>query len=384
MKPKRRKLMSKKSKPTVAYKKLYEVVRTPVVLTDLSKGGMRQLLLASEAEILAYAAALPGAQRSKDYVFIPSIDPNPMMIVAHVDTVRSKPLLPSGLAYQNGVFSTCDGDALGADDRAGVYAVLRLREMCLAEGVQMPHILLTDGEESGGIGVRACIKDGVLAPWMDDVTLMLEFDRAGADEAVTYSGDLPPKTKEYLKSWGWRLGHGSYTDIATLITEYETPGVNLSVGYYNQHTDKETLVVRHLEGTIETAFRMLKSPFTIKEKQKEKVFTSYGYGKSGYGHLSSWDSPARDLPVSANYGGKIDMVLDSLYHCPDCDDLWHSCECGAIAQSLVDALSDAELLEMMDDGNGYFMEGDPPIAEICKLLGWKNCFEEEEEEEDKD
>lgn len=330
--------------------------RAPTVLT--LKSTIRDFLLASEGEILDYAASLPGAVSGGTYVWIPSEDPNPMMIVAHVDTVRTTQLLPKALVFNRGVFRTTDKQALGADDRAGVFAVLAIREHCLFEGLKVPHILLTDGEESGGIGVSDFIADKVLDPYESGITMLLEFDRKGADEAVTYGGDLPDKACEYIESWGWQTGHGSYTDISSLIDTYQIPGVNLSVGYYDQHTSSERLVINHLRSTINTAIKMLADPLTTKEKQIDRWG---GYSRSGYG----WE----DWGIKEDkYDTRIDMVLDALYRCPDCANLWHSCTCGTIALELIDQLTEKELEILIDEDNGYFVAGDAPADEIAAYL----------------
>ena len=65
----------------------------------------------------------------------PIIDPDfiyaegtvPVLLVAHYDTVLKNP--PSNIINDNGVLSAKNG--LGADDRAGVYAILKIIEKYL-------------------------------------------------------------------------------------------------------------------------------------------------------------------------------------------------------------------------------------------------------------
>ncbi len=185
----------------------------------------------------------------------------PVMLVSHMDTVHrlSKDgYLAEGLAYHDDgthlrLFAG-KGVGLGADDRAGVWGITEL----LHRGFR-PHVLLTDGEESGAHGARAAaveLKDRVLA---SGVRVMVELDRQGDNDCVFYDcGNAD--TVKWAESFGFRKSHGSFTDISVLMKEWKVSGVNLSVGYYRQHTEWEVLRLDELLRTLSRVGRMLRDP----------------------------------------------------------------------------------------------------------------------------
>jgi len=152
---------------------------------------------------------------------------NPLCLVAHLDTVRGTDKLHP---YVVNSIMRNKGGVLGADDRAGVYSLYRLLEICAEDGVPFPSVLLTFGEECGGIGVKQFIADFNKPP--ADTTMFIELDRQGANEYVYYSGSLPAEIRSYVESWGFVEAHGSYSDITDLTAAYHVPSVNLSGGYY--------------------------------------------------------------------------------------------------------------------------------------------------------
>ncbi|MFU8771978.1 MAG: M28 family peptidase [Anaerolineales bacterium] len=334
---------------------------------------IEDFLLAGEAQILEQFSKLKGAvHRPGLYTFIPGA--GSILLVAHVDTVRTGQLLPSEVVFRHGVYSTTGKTPLGADDRAGVYAIHRIINSLRPD--ELPHILLTDGEESGGYGVREFIADKVLEPIKDDLNLMLEFDRMGADEAVTYSGELPEYIRGYLEERGWRTGHGSYTDIATLIDAYSIPGSNLSVGYYDQHTNRETLVMDYLEMTIKRALGILADPPKGAHTQELRVFMGrYGYSdidQNWLGHYDarddSWEAEwdARKDTLKAVTMDDIQWALDTLDpQCQVCMEDWNRCACGNVAESILELLWDDELHLLMEHPK---MKDSPVAKDIAEHL----------------
>jgi hypothetical protein len=191
-------------------------------------------------------------RKKGDYIYvIGDTDRCPYCLVAHMDTVRdeSKPI---DLKKTRNVITNRRG-ILGADDRAGVYAISKIIERLDA----LPSILLTHGEESGGLGAIQFVHDRI---WSGKDTLFIELDRKGGNEYVTY-GYRPNKVlRRYLGSFGYIENHGTFSDIAILTEDLEVPGVNLSVGYYDQHTHRERLHLDELEMTIQRVAAMCREP----------------------------------------------------------------------------------------------------------------------------
>ncbi len=172
----------------------------------------------------------------------------PIMLVAHTDTVHARP--PTALYHDPAADVVWSPSGLGADDRAGVYALAAL----LAEGYR-PHILFTDGEERGGIGAHNATEE-LTAP---NVRCLIQLDRAGCDHYVSYSCDSAVM-RRYLDAHGLSEQEGTYSDVATLMPAWGIAGANLACGYYGQHSHSEYLSLKQLNGAMARVRRMLTSP----------------------------------------------------------------------------------------------------------------------------
>lgn len=171
----------------------------------------------------------------------------PIALVAHLDTVFKNP--PAEIFYdqrQGVVFSP---QGLGADDRAGIFAIIRIVQSGLR-----PHIILTTDEEYGGIG--ATVLGSKDCPFKD-LRYIIELDRRGSDDCVFYDCSNQ-EFIDYVESFGFVEAFGSFTDICCLCKPWGVAGVNLSVGYRDEHTKVEVLFTNQLLATIEKVKKMLK------------------------------------------------------------------------------------------------------------------------------
>jgi di/tripeptidase len=188
-----------------------------------------------------------------DYLY--ALGTNPIALVAHLDTLADyrtefRFLEADGwIANANGI--------LGADDRAGVYAILTILEECTGRDVDKPSVIFANHEETGCLGVKRFIRDEVLST---GVKLFIELDRCGSDEYVAYMPNLPKAVAAYIEHFGYRRTQGTSSDIKHLTRAYGIPSVNVSVGYYRQHTMHERLNIRELFATIERVLAMLRTP----------------------------------------------------------------------------------------------------------------------------
>ena len=166
----------------------------------------------------------------------------PILFVAHLDTVRDKKELnpPKKLNYnkKKDILSTPNG-ILGGDDRCGVYAI-----MCLLQDYR-PHVLFTEDEESGLKGAFKTILK-LKAP---DVKYIVALDRRGDNHCVFYDCDNELFMK-YIHLYGFDDRYGSLCDLSILGPAWDIATVNLSVGYYNEHTEDEYIKVKELASTI--------------------------------------------------------------------------------------------------------------------------------------
>ena len=156
-------------------------------------------------------------------------------LVAHVDTKYRK--MPLNLKSQEPGWLYSETGVLGADDRAGVYIILKLLSMGLET-----NVLFCNGEESGGIGALKAYDELD----MSHIKLFIELDFRGHMEYAVYHPQ-PQWVHDIPQSIGFTESTGTFTDIAIF---YGTPGFNLSVGYYNQHTAEERLNLHSMDHTL--------------------------------------------------------------------------------------------------------------------------------------
>ena len=188
--------------------------------------------------VLKKFAALPGAIGNsggdmEGFVYVPGTREDGVLLVAHADTVGHEydgiklVETPDTIRNARGI--------LGADDRAGCAMLWLLRD--LGHG-----LLLTDGEEYGGIGaefLRWCCPD-----IFDEINrryrFMIEIDRRGGGDFKCYNVG----TEEFRAYVGQKTAFTEpdrlrSTDIVYLCRDI--CGVNLSCGYYGEHTEAEYL-----------------------------------------------------------------------------------------------------------------------------------------------
>lgn len=172
----------------------------------------------------------------------------PIALCAHMDIVGAEP--PSNLFYdtdKNVIWA--GGHILGADDRAGITAIWEI----IKRKEYKPHLIFTTGEETGAAGAHALAIHG--NPFKE-LKFIIELDRANNNDCVFYDCDNP-QFEEYINSFGFETEYGTFTDISILCPSWKVAGVNLSVGYYFEHTKYEHLKFDELEETIKRVMNIL-------------------------------------------------------------------------------------------------------------------------------
>jgi di/tripeptidase len=191
----------------------------------------------------------------------------PVLLVAHMDTVITTPNQMICYDEESDMIYSPQG-VLGGDDRCGVYAILKLLEK------HRPHILFTEDEEIGGIGA---IKASNTLP-KPDVKYIVEFDRRGKKDCVFYECGNQDFI-DYVKTFGFKEDFGTFSDISILGEVWDIASVNLSCGYYNEHTKKEYIIFHELEKTIKRANKMLKRVTKAKSFDHQGRTYEKGYVK---------------------------------------------------------------------------------------------------------
>lgn len=181
---------------------------------------------------------------TKDYIV--AIGEIPIALVAHMDTVFKTPV--SNLYYDRQKNVLWSPEGLGADDRAGVFAILKI----LQAGYR-PSVIFTTDEEKGGLGANELGKTPCPIP---NLKYLIELDRRGINDCVFYDCYCP-QFIQYVESFGFFERYGSFSDISFLMEEWDICGVNLSIGYEDEHSYSETLHVDPMFDTIRKVIKMI-------------------------------------------------------------------------------------------------------------------------------
>lgn len=185
-----------------------------------------------------------------------------VLLSAHMDTVRNV-LKERELIEDNGIISS-DKGALGADDRAGITVILTvLRNLESHTGFNGTLKIAFSREEEIG-----CVGSGKINPkWYSDVDLAIVVDRRGNRDIVVGNYSMPFCSNEVgrfledvsvLSGMDWQCVEGGISDAMT-FAENGINSVNLSVGYRNEHTDKEYVVLDDMADTV----RLIMQAFAV-------------------------------------------------------------------------------------------------------------------------
>lgn len=229
----------------------------------------------------------------------------PVCLIAHLDTVFDQEKCKDKEIYvdtEHQVMWSPQG--LGTDDRAGVFAILKLLKM----GYK-PYIIFTQGEEEGCLGAKALVRRFPKSPWKK-LKYILQLDRRGEQDCVFYDCDNPDFT-EYVESFGFVTDWGSFSDISEIAPAWGIAAANLSVGYWDEHTYCERVALSWLEQTIEKVKKMLD---VCNEAQK------YEYIEIKR-PLFDKTTTASDMCILC--GGPIDEAAEYACVCSTCSAPWH-------------------------------------------------------------
>ena len=184
-----------------------------------------------------------------NYILSVGVDPT-IAFTAHTDTVHRQEGIQT-LSVEDNFITTMTGSCLGADCTTGLWLMLGMIEAGI-EGVYIAHA----AEEIGGIGSSSLVADS--PSWLANIQACISFDRFGTNSVITHQGGRRTASDAFAVSLADILGMaqlkpdtgGTYTD------SMEYSGVvpectNLSVGYYDQHTSKESQDILFAETLLE-------------------------------------------------------------------------------------------------------------------------------------
>lgn len=216
---------------------------------------------------------------------------------SHMDTV-SGVVEDKRIVNDNGVYTAHlpngDRTVLGADDRAGIATILTIMNF-LPNFNGTLKVSFYREEEIGCVGSSNSDKT-----FLSDVDLSITFDRHGSKDIVVGTMGQPFSCNEVgnwleiiasTNGFEYKAIEGGISDAMT-VSEEGINAVNLSVGYYNEHTKNEFLVFSELYTTLEFAKVAIEDlnrvyyTFTPVPKENQWIeawsYKSYGYGYDSY------------------------------------------------------------------------------------------------------
>jgi hypothetical protein len=278
-------------------------------------------LTMSQNDVLDKFMNLPNAftdgttKKQNRFVFVPGTRDDRVLLVAHADTVWLDN--PIRLGYFNNILYSLDrntnkqtkqadgstrtrwGVGIGADDRAGCAIAWALRDLGHS-------ILITSGEEQGCIGSKWIMGDKA---WRKNIntthSFIVQFDRHGHKDIVFYDKGTKAFVEYTKEQTGFTPAQGSYTDIRELC--YNICGVNISVGYHDEHRPEEKLVVDQFMNTLQTAKYWLSKKVPTYPLIKEEIFDikpKYNNNFYGKGWKDELDEDWIDTWQRKNDSGK--------------------------------------------------------------------------------
>lgn len=204
------------------------------------------------------AAVMRGAGPER-FLYVPGTRPNRVLLTAHADTFWDvnrgyEPGEDHGAYFSEGVFRSRAHDrGLGADDRAGCAILWLLQDLGHS-------LLITDGEEQGRKGSKRLMNDpdhrDIAAEINEGHRFVMAFDRRNASDFKCY-GVGTDEFRAYVTGFtGYEEPDRRHSsDIVSLCRKIA--GVNLSVGYCDEHEPEERLVFAQWMRTMFIARSML-------------------------------------------------------------------------------------------------------------------------------
>jgi len=239
--------------------------------------------------ILNYCKNIPNITFELDHynnLFVTKNTNNPetyACLLAHTDQIETNK--GAYRVYEsNGVMyglHKIDGSrcGLGCDDANGICVALQMLE-------ELPDlkVIFTTEEEVGAKGaVEACFNTDFLY----NIRYFLQADRRGASDLITHTNGIDVVTDEFIldlspiiNKYGYSENTGTFTDVGELVENVKVCGVNISCGYYLEHTVNEYCKISELENCLNFIYEILTTLTSDKQYHIEvlnKYSSNYNY-----------------------------------------------------------------------------------------------------------
>lgn len=177
---------------------------------------------------------------------------------SHQDTVDNKLGVNKLVVDNAGLVSVRGGGVLGADCGAGMYIMIRM----ILAGKPGLYVFFST-EEQGRVGSTAYrMPNQAERGVAEHIKKCVSFDRKGTNNLITHQMGERGCSEEFADAFiaAFDLQYkkdptGSYTDSYSFFDSVPEC-INLSVGYYNQHTKNEAQDVPFLERLVDACITM--------------------------------------------------------------------------------------------------------------------------------
>jgi len=170
---------------------------------------------------------------------------------------------------------------IGFDDKAGIMAIISLWHHFKK---QRFRIIFPADEETGGIG-----SDAMDPAWYSDAKWILELDRKGDKDFIQTSGGTRLCSDEFAKKFtamGFKIEQGVFTDVNQFKPNAEWINMaNLSIGYYNPHSNNEYLDTIAFEKIVNSVAKFIEADYDFEDDKPDEKPTWNG-AYSGFSSIS--------------------------------------------------------------------------------------------------
>jgi hypothetical protein len=294
-----------------------------VVMSNVRTKELLKLLKMTQEEVFKYVreeankASLQSISCVEDkYIYCKSTPLNTKkpLLTSHMDTVDDHLDIrkePNFTIDDKGTIKVVGKDTvLGADDRAGVWLMLQL--MRDPEVAFDYDYVFCCNEEVGGKGSQVFADN--FKQVLEDYSCFISLDRANTNDVATYGYDNRDLINIF-EGIGFKEAYGSFTDCVNMSMVTSKACVNLSVGYFNEHTNNE---IQDLT-TLYNLLQVLKS-----EDLRLSLIGSFEATVNVYNYRGAYDDIYGEAPQDPVLCGCCGQHLP-LYEAYDGELVCHDC-----------------------------------------------------------
>ena len=301
-----------------------------------------------------------------------------IIVNAHMDTVASAPAnIQVTHVKKDAIISSTNNQVIGADDKNGLWCVLRL---LTDKSVDTPLTALICVEEESGCNGSQFAMDNH-KDYFKDCVFNLTIDRRGDTDIIIENFDITlcsDNMQKKLSQWGKPFGlkntTGSISDVSNIVENLKINGINLFAGYHNAHSGSEYTSMRELLKSYEF------QKFLLPELHKHFMlnpddvlfedFNAYTgityYGRYDYGEVRSYSGKVKHKISEKKSHSSIDE-MDIVEHFEECVD-----ELDRLAndQMLYYALIDADYELSHSKKSLKIIQAYYLMPEVCSKLSY--------------